>query len=207
MSHNGIRVWAATGVLPLLVISAGCDALVRQPSTTAQELTDFSSTRLPGVSVAAVRPVAADVFTGRYRLDTAQSTGNVLISRPLEVSERGDAEQAGVRERLSGASGRRRQIAQIHLIERGNDVVVRCHVQVQRLDVAERSAFVSPRVADDRPGNLPAQRASGTRTLTEQDWVDVGRDRHTERSMLNEIRQRLEGSRVEGSENHLVQPE
>lgn len=198
MLHNGIRIWAVIWVLPLLVISVGCDALVRQPPPTAQEPADFSSTRLAGVGLGAVRPIAADVLTGRYRLDTAQSTGSVLISRPLEVSERGDAEQAGVRERLSGAAGRRRQIAHVHLVERGGDVLVRCHVQVQRLDVAERGAFVSPRAADDRPGNLPAQQAAGTRTLSEEDWIDVGRDRHTERSMLNEIRQRLQGNRVEG---------
>jgi hypothetical protein len=194
LSSIGVRHLGAVFLLASLVVSSGCDALVRQPrgaAPTAQEPADFSSVRLPGVSVATARPVAMQVLTERYRLDTTVSTGTVLVSRPLDTAERGDAERAGVRERLSGASGRRRQIAQIHLVDRGPDVLVRCHVQVQRLDVAERGAFVPQRAPDDRPGNLPAEQHSATRTLAEEDWVNVGRDRQLERAMLNQIADRL----------------
>ncbi|HOA74492.1 MAG TPA: hypothetical protein PL151_17325 [Phycisphaerae bacterium] len=176
-----------------VAVFAGCDELIRPSGRSAeQEPVEFSTVRIPGVSIATVRPVAAEVFTEKFRLDRTASTGTLLISRPLEVSERADDEQAGVREVLSGAHGRRRQVARLQLVERGDSVLVRCAVQVQRLDVAERGAFV-PQRGDDRPAAVQTDRVTGPQTLTEDDWVAVGRDRHAERMMLNEIAERLAG--------------
>jgi hypothetical protein len=176
--------------LAALLVATGCDNLV-QPARGPQEPAEFSSIRLVDVSMADARAEALAVMKERFRLDSTASTATVLISRPLETTDRADRETAGIREVLSGSSNRHRQIAQVHLVERGPDVLVSCNVRVQRLDVAERSAFLPQRSAEDRPSNLPSERAPGTQTLLEEDWSNVGRNRQLEQDILSEIADRL----------------
>jgi len=190
-SITRVAAVAAMLILPGLVACDGAVGPARPARARSQDPAEFSSVRLPGVRVADARPAALQVLTERFRLDTSASTGTLLVSRPLETSDRADDERAGVREVLSGSSGRRRQIAQIVLVDRGEEVLVRCHVQVQRLDLTERGVFMGHRAADDRPGTLQGERSSGNRPVTEQDWVNVGRDRHLERNLLNQIAERL----------------
>jgi hypothetical protein len=182
----------------MLAVSAGCDSLIRSPGPATQEPTEYSSVRLPGVSMDAAHDAAVATMKEHFRLDPAVSTATVLISRPLESEGRADKEPAAVREIISGSSNRHRQVAQIRLVERGADVVARIHVQVQRLDVSERAAFQAPLTGDDRPANVSPQGYGGPRTLTDRDWVNTGRNRQLEQEMADSLAERLAGE-VAGS--------
>jgi len=179
-----------------LIFLLGCDNLAGPARPVPQNPADFSTERLPGVSIATARPAALAAMKEHFRIDTESSTATVLRSRPIESTTRADDEAPRVREVLSGSEhrNRRREIAEVQLVERGPGVLVRCQVRVQRLDVAERSAFVPQRSADDRPANLPTERRPATTSLMPEDWVYVGRNRQLERTILDSIAERLAGT-------------
>lgn len=186
------RPLAAGLALATCLLLGGCDNMIQSSTrSTTQDAMQFSTVRVPGVSAQDARAVATDVFKEHFRVDPSASTATQLVSRPSESTAHADQESAGVREVLSGSSNRRRQIARLQLVERGADVLIRCHVEVQRLDVTERSAFAQQRAADDRPSNQTTDRRSGTQQVKDEDWSNVGRNRQLEREILDAIAERL----------------
>lgn len=175
-------------LLALPAMLAGCDGALGPARPARQSLSDFGLLRLPGADLGTVRPIAMNVFKQYYRLDSAASTGVVLRSQPAETDVRGDADSANVREVLSGRQNRRRELAELHVIEDGPDVILRCQVQVQRLDTVERRAFAGSMGGDDRPSETPRPgRTAGRDEVTPEEWVNVGRNRQLEREILDMI--------------------
>lgn len=143
--------------------------------------------RLPATDLSTILPIARQVFQTYYRLDPAVSTQDTMVSLPTEVMH--DRQRERVSDVLAVSPRRHRQIASLQLIQEGQTVVMRCRVQTQRLDVAERAAFVRTRghQGDDRPTETPIDRSGGTAPQSREEWVNVGRDRATEQQMLDAI--------------------
>jgi hypothetical protein len=191
VSRTGWVVWFAG-----MAVMAGCDSPEAGPARSSQQsAADFTMSRIPNVDAAAVRPAALQVFKQYFRLDADASSGMVLRSRATETESRGDREQAGVREILSGRGDRHRQLAELHIIGGGAGVTLRCQVRVQRLETVERSAFAPIRGGDDRPAeSKPLGRSEASETRASTDWVNVGRDRQMERQILDEIGEAMGGA-------------
>ncbi len=194
MHAFGYAIMATTSLL-LVALVSGCDAAAGPTRAPRQSAADFAIVRVPAATVSEVRPAAMQVFKQYFRLDNEASTGGVLRSRATETDEHGDREQTGVREVLSGRGNRRRQMAELHVIADGPGVVLRCQVQVQRLETVEREAFAPTRSGDDRPSEAtPLGRSSSTEARTAHEWKNVGRDRQLEREILDQVRERIGAS-------------
>jgi hypothetical protein len=176
-----------------LALLAGCDNLALGPDrSSAERPEDFTSTIVPATPVKAVRPVAVQVFKEHFRFNAANSTDTVLRSFPQDAVGRVEGETPEMREVLTGRNRRRRESAIVELAERGPDVVVRCQVQVQRLAAPQRAAFAPQTTGDDRPAaRTEAERSTAQDTREQDRWVSAGRDRQLERTIVNQIAERL----------------
>ena len=148
-----------------------------------------ASQRLLNVGSETVRPIADKVFRTYFRVDPRSSSPNNWISRPAEV--RREAKPVRLRDRLTASPSRRRQVAELRIVQKGTDVLAICRVRNQRLETAERASFAEQR-GDDRPSDTPIDRLGATSTYRQEDWVDVSRDRKTETMILDAIRRQLE---------------
>ncbi len=151
-----------------------------------------ASRLLMNEDVDTVQPVAAQVFRRHFRVDAQASSPLVLVSRPLELTEH--AQPRRVRDVLRPSPNRRRQVAELYLTQEGAHVRVRCRVRTQRLDTAERAAFVRER-GDDRPTDTPIDRPGASSVSAREEWVEVGRDRNLEREILAAIQRELTATR------------
>jgi len=168
--------------------AAGCTATGESSHLRAgTRAGDSASRHILNTTVDTVRPEAARAFRQDFRLDPDLSTGDVLISRPMELTDRPSPER--VRDVL-GSPNRRRQIATLWLSQDGPHVLVRCQVRIERLDTVERAAFARER-GDDRPTETPIDQLGTTSPNAREEWVPVGRDRKTEARILDAIVQSI----------------
>lgn len=175
----------------LAMVLAGCDLPPpRAGSPTRTDGGSFVGRQIPGTDVAAVRPIAEDVFRQHFRIDNENSDAHMLVSLPTEVTEGGSPQR--VRDMIRDAHSRHRRLGELHLMQEGPNVVIRCRVQLQRLDTTERAAFQAQR-GDDRPNTTAIDREGGATPRTREEWVTIGRDRTTERTVLEAIQKRLGG--------------
>ena len=180
-------------ILGLLLAAAGCQEGTESSLQTAgPQAGGFASVRLPDVGLGAVRTAGGAAFREHFRVDPAASSDSVLVAKPSDVEGRAEEESARVRDVLAVSRNRRRQLAELHMTQEGRDVQVRCRVIIQRLDTAERAAFAAER-GDDRPGHTPIDRSGPDSPMQREEWVNVGRDRQLERTILMDIQQRLTG--------------
>ena len=183
-------------LLTFLVLSAlmlpGCAATGQPGTTRTRGAGDFASRRLPDADIIQVRAVAERVFRQYFRIDPEASSDTVLISRPTEVEGRG--RRQNVRDQLTLTPDRQRQIAELRVREEAGVPVVLVSVQGQRLQTTERDTFARNR-GDDRPGDTAIQRQGNTSAVPREEWVDMGRDRATEKMILDEIAESLATTR------------
>lgn len=178
-SHRFVSIilGAAAGLF-----AAGCTQQVAQEQSFARE-------RFPNVPPAQAMDTARQVFREYFSIDRVDTSEGVIYSRPTELT--GHAAPERVRDVLTRTPNRRREVAELRLVPRGNDVIALCRVQVQRLDTSERRAFVS-QTGDDRPANNPPFGAeAGASARQREDWTDVGRNRSLEQQVLASLRERL----------------
>jgi len=150
---------------------------------------DFASAQLLDIDLDAVRPVATAALQKHFRIDPAASSSDAWVSRPREVTDQARPER--LRDVLRGPANQRREVAELQLAQEGSHVLVLCRVQIQRLDLAERTAFAQARGNDDSPTASPINREGAMLTPAREEWVDLGRDRQTERLILDAIREAL----------------
>jgi len=179
-----LTFWLAIGLT--LVLAAGCDSPPRSSGFQAgpgRSSDDSASRWIPNVTLAAARPVAADVFRSEYRLDLDRSSADTLVSRPTELTDSGQGER--VRD-VFGRPNRHRQIAVLRITQEGTSVMLQCQVRTERLDTAERAAFARER-GDDRPSDTPIDRLGADAPKAREEWVYVRRDRAAESRILDAI--------------------
>ena len=190
-----LRWWVPVGLA--LLAAVGCesgrsgssmaDRPVRRPG-------DFASRWVPDTTLETVRPVAAEVFRSSFRIDTDRSTGDMLVSRPAEATDKVRAER--VRDVL-GRPNRHRRIALLRLNQDGSSVMLQCQVRLERLDTAEQAAFARER-GDDRPSDTPIDRLGADAPKARQEWVYVQRDRQAEAQILEAVVRRLAATQPAG---------
>jgi hypothetical protein len=179
-------LYASTLCLLLGTLTAGCagTGAAADGTTVRRGTADYSSRTVLDTSVDSLRPIAQRVFRDHFRLDAEASSDNVLVSRPEEIAGRGQSRQ--IRDRIGLSPSRQRELAELRLQQEGDNVVVRCSVITQRLQTAERASFMRER-GDDRPTDTPIDRMGATSANPREDWVNMGRDRDTEREVLDAI--------------------
>jgi hypothetical protein len=166
----------------IALVAGGCTQRVEQEQSFARE-------RFANVPPERAMQVAEQVFRQYFSVDYVDASEGALYSRPTELSGRGSPER--VRDLLTRTPNRRREVAELRLVPRGNDVIALCRVQVQRLDTLERRAF-APQTGDDRPANNPPLGAeAGASARQREDWTEVGRNRTLEQRVLASLRERL----------------
>jgi hypothetical protein len=178
------------GVITLAVmILTGCSTTAEMSRTGVNAAGGVSSRRLGGTSAAAVQPVAERVFRQHFKIDAAASGAGLLVAQPQEVTAEMPAE--GVREVLSGARRRHRYLAELRINQQGEDVLLRCIVQTQRLETSERAAFSTQR-GEDRPTETPIDRMGPSSADNREEWVPSKRDRTLEQEILTAIQQAIQ---------------
>lgn len=179
------------GVVVGLAIIAltGCSAPTQKATTGVSAAGGASSRRLTGTSMAALQPVAERIFRQHFRIDSAASGAGLLVSQPQEIT--GEIQAERVREVLSGARSRHRYLAELRINQQGEDVLLRCTVQTQRLETSERAAFVRQR-GEDRPTETPIDRIGPSSADNREEWVASKRDRSLEQEILTAIQQAAE---------------
>lgn len=179
--------WILVGI-GFVLQAVGCATMGESSGLRAgMRVRDSASRHILNTTVEAVRATAVRVFRQDFRIDPDISTGNVLISRPVELTDQPRPER--VRDML-GSPNRRRQIATLSLSQDGPHVLVQCQVRIQRLDTVERAAFARER-GDDRPTVTPIDRLGATSPNTREEWVSIGRDRKIEARILDAIVQQV----------------
>ena len=178
------RPWWILAGIGIALQTVGCATPGESSGLRARDRAGDSASRyILNTNLDTVRPAAVRVFRQEYRLDPDLSTGHVLISRPVELTDHPPPER--VRDML-GSPNRRRQIATLRLSQDGPHVLVRFQVRIQRLDTIERVTFARQR-GDDRPTDTPIDQLGATSPNAREEWVPVGRDRHTEARILDAI--------------------
>lgn len=171
--------------------AGGCGESTRSPAGRLTRASgQFASRRIPDMTADRVRPQAARVFQQHFRIDPALSTGDMLVSRPMETTER--VGTGRVRDVL-GSPNRHRLMATLWISQAGSDVVLQCQVRVERLDTAERAAFARE-MGDDRPTDTPIDRHGASSASVREEWVPAGRERQTEAEILDQLMDRLVGT-------------
>lgn len=186
MKKNCLCVWLAT-VLPMAILATGCGSEQRQ---LGPEEGRFTRQRLQGVAKDQAFAEAKRVFRQYFAVESTDEEEMTIRSRPAEVDARGQTSE--VRDVLGATPNRRRQIAEMQVSARGNDVTLSCHVRLQRLDTSQKRAF-RPQTGDDRPShNMPLSDDAGTTAAQRESWTNIGRDRRLERQVLDAVRDRLQ---------------
>lgn len=190
MRTSGFCGWAAmVAAAAMLAGASGCATRGsdaggwgrRGPANAASRL-------LTNIDISAVRPVAERAFREYFQIDPETSSGSVFVSRPVEITEGARPER--LRDALRPSANRHRQVAELYLIQDGPHVRLRCRVQTQRLDTAERAAFARVR-GDDRPTDTPIDRQGALSSSPQEEWSTVGRDRRVEQAILAAIQSDL----------------
>ncbi len=175
------RMGPVLGAVAILA-AAGCTQQVAREQSFARE-------RLTGVAPDRAFEAAQQVFRQYFSVDRVEPAEGAIYSRPTELSGAGSPQR--VRDLLSATPSRRREVAELRLVSRGNDVIALCRVRTQRLDTSERRAF-TPQTGDDRPANnTPFSAEEGASARQREDWVDIGRNRVLEQQVLESLRERL----------------
>ncbi len=172
-----------TAAMTAMLLS-GCSGSTDWSPTSVSRAGGAAGRRIANTDVAAVQPVAERVFRQHFKIDASSSGPGLMVAQPQEMTATVQPER--VRDLLAGARGRHRYLAELRLNQQGPDVLLRCVVQMQRLETAERAAFSSQR-GDDRPTDTPIDRLGATSADNREEWVSGKRDRQLELEILATI--------------------
>jgi len=186
--NNNLRNTILLGLF-LGVVITGCSNEREGVSVfSARRSTNLASQRYPSTYLNLVRPIAERAFRQYFRVNREKSSANVWISYPAEAQPGQSTER--LRDVLTTSPNRRRLMAELQIIQKGSDVLALCRVQSQRLETSARAAFAINRDSD-QPDDTPIDRAGATSANPSEEWVNAGRDRKTERLILDAIANQL----------------
>ncbi len=133
--------------------------------------------------------IAEDVLAGmHFTIDKADLDSGLIRTRPLsgaQFFEFWRSDNVGPFNFAEANLHSIRRNAEVYVQQQGDEVLVRCDVQVQRFSVPEYEAAGSPGSSAKRLGLSSDSRESWG-------WIDLGKDRLLSTEILNRIRKRVQ---------------
>jgi len=184
--------WALIGGLALIG-TIGCSQSGDGVFSPRPRVEGWSQRRLPGVSLdEAVTVSAAAVRQWFPRTDVRVSSYGLIRTGAVEYSQKGGTER--IRDSI-GYRNRLRRNATIEVRPTNDGCIVKCVVERQRLDTADRRVFQQNDSRNDVPNETPVARGDAGLRVDQQDaWTDMPRDRALEADILSAIVSRMKGA-------------
>ena len=187
--RNGLAALAILGGLALTGM-AGCSQSGDGVFSPRPRVEGWSQRQVPGVTLdEAVTASAAAVRQWFPRTDVRVSNYGLIRTGAVEYSQKGGTER--IRDSI-GYRNRLRRSATIEVRPGENGCVVKCVVERQRLDTADRRVFQQNDSRNDVPNETPVTRGDAGLRVDQQDaWTDMPRDRALESDILSAIVARM----------------
>jgi hypothetical protein len=174
-------VGALLVLMPLLFHLSGC--------TQGLNTSRYQSRVIPAASVDEVFLAAQVLLRREFGPLKIEADAHRAVSRPAEYST---ASESGTARDLYGGRSTMRRIAHFSVARRGDDVVARLRVDIERQDTARREVFQPDRHRlSDAPGQTAIERDAATSAQQNTVWTFVKRDRRLERALLAELQGRF----------------
>jgi hypothetical protein len=195
-AYECLRRLAALATLAAITWVVGCES--SQPRGVSTERRNFSrgaGRYLQNVDIETAREAAEQAFRQYFTIDPKESSDLVWKSLPVESDS--PTSPTRLSDRVGGASRRHRVMAELRLIPDGANVIVRCVAENQRLETADRTAFMHDH-GDSRPGDTPTDRRSPVYVDARYDWVVVNRDTTLEQKVLSAVERFMAATKPAG---------
>jgi len=164
------RVVLTSALVGAVLLTGGC---------AAQQ---YRSQPLGEVSYGQAFQAARDVFSQYFSVASADRDSGRIVARPKPVE--------AAPSRLLGASPAR-HLATLRVREKDGQVFAQVRVEIQRQDVGAFRAMQPVTADNELPGRTPAQDTAAVSADQNQAWQTTGRDEALERTVLNDLLQRL----------------
>jgi hypothetical protein len=172
---------------------AGCSQFEQAPSARVRT-EGWTSLRLPGATKAQALDAGVHAMRQWFRLEPVSAADNEVRSVTMEFDQKGGTER--IRDAALKYKNRMRRWATLVVQEQGPDVIVRCAVQVQRLDTSDHRVFHDNQRFVDYPNETPIDREAGVTASQDQVWTDMPRDRQLETDILSVVKSQLSAQGV-----------
>jgi hypothetical protein len=144
----------------------------------------FAAQPLPTNDYSQAFSLAKETFSQYFSIASANSASGEIQGQPKSTGQ--------VRERLLGGAVTR-QIASMRLRQVGQEVLAEVRVENQRQDMVSYGAVQPRTVYNEIPNQTPAQEGAALTDQQNQPWQTSGQDYALERTILNDLRNRLAG--------------
>ena len=176
-------------MIGLLIVwhSAGCsEAELSSPARARNE--GWTTIRLPNTSRAEAFAAGEYAMRQWFRLEEVSPNNGQIRSVMMEFNQRGGTER--LRDAVKFPN-RMRHRARLVVLEQAPDTIVRCIVEVQRLDTADHRVFRANERFTDYPNDTPIDRDAGITAGQDQVWTDMPRDRQLESDIVSVVKSRV----------------
>jgi hypothetical protein len=175
-----------------MAAQAGCSSADSAP-TPRIRTEGWSSLRLVNTSRADAYDACLYAMKQWFKVNYASPLDGEVRSATVEYEQRGGTDR--LRDAAIKYKYQMRRTATLIVQDDGGEAVVRCAVQVQRLDTADYRAFSDQNRYVDYPNETPIDTGAGETLSQNQVWTDMPRDRQLEQDILSVVRSRAEGAR------------
>jgi len=173
-----------------LVAQAGCPPVDSTPGSRVRT-EGWTSIHLSKASKADAYDACVYAMKQWFKVDYASPVDGEVRSSTMEYDQKGGTDR--LRDAAIKYKNRMRRTAVLVVQEDGTEAVVRCAVQVQRLDTADYRVFSDQNRFVDYPNETPIDRGAGASQSQTQVWTDMPRDRQLEQDILSVVRSRVGG--------------
>ncbi len=125
-----------------------------------------------------------------FRVKTVDADSMAIETRPSEKTVRGS--EGRLRDAVVKMPNRVRRTASLEFTNRSGDLQAWCQVKIERLSTADHRVFAQQRQFDDTPTRTPIDGEGATTAEQNTVWTSAGRDEAMERTILSDIRQRIQ---------------
>jgi len=171
----------------IVVLGALCGLLGAGCAGSSYD-TLYQTQQIESQDAVAVLAAAERILRTEFGRVTVDEERRMIVTAP--AARAGDEAGTTGADRLRGGVVRR--TATLWLNRRGDSMVARLRVDIEREETAQQRAIPtgSGRLSDT-PGYTPIERDAATSYRQNTVWTKVGRDRKLERALLDELRQRF----------------
>ena len=173
----------------IFVVGGGCSEPRRETGAGGGRESGWSQITLPNVTPDAAFEAGTYAMQQWFRISDKLPADGTLRSFTEEYEQKGGTGR--IRDGAIGYKNRMRRTATLLVLAQPSGCVVKCHVQVERLDTADHRVFRSNEQFEDVPNETPIDREAAVSSRQDQAWTPMPRDRGLERKMLDVLRNHL----------------